>query len=118
MQHPGSVRRWETIKLTSNGNTIRVRETARGVEDSDGKLSLLSVCEDITAAHRLSVELSFQATHDGLTGLCNRPEFERRLKRVMETAHESDTDSALCYLDLDQFKIINDTCGHVAGDEL
>lgn len=73
------------------------------------------VTRDITEAHSLSKQLSHQASHDALTGLVNRREFEHRLRRVLET---TDADHALCYLDLDQFKIINDTCGHVAGDEL
>ncbi|MFA7318291.1 MAG: EAL domain-containing protein [Sulfuricella sp.] len=62
--------------------------------------------------------LSYQASHDALTGLVNRREFERRLERALAIARESGRMYALCYLDLDQFKIVNDTCGHVAGDEL
>lgn len=62
--------------------------------------------------------LSYQASHDALTGLVNRREFERRLERALATAHAEGRVHALCYLDLDQFKIVNDTCGHVAGDEL
>jgi diguanylate cyclase (GGDEF)-like protein len=59
-----------------------------------------------------------QATHDALTGLVNRREFERRLERVLATAQTEGAEHALCYADLDQFKIINDTCGHIAGDAL
>ncbi|MDZ7747905.1 MAG: EAL domain-containing protein [Halofilum sp. (in: g-proteobacteria)] len=73
---------------------------------------------DITEARRLSEQLSFQAAHDPLTGLCNRREFETRLERAVTGASEHGTEHALCYLDLDQFKVINDTSGHVAGDEL
>lgn len=62
--------------------------------------------------------LSYQATHDALTGLVNRREFERRLDKALWSAREEGRVHALCYLDLDQFKIVNDTCGHVAGDEL
>ena len=62
--------------------------------------------------------LSYQATHDALTGLVNRREFERRLEKALAGAREEERVHALCYLDLDQFKIVNDTCGHVAGDEL
>ncbi len=62
--------------------------------------------------------LSYQATHDALTGLINRREFERRLEKALSVAREEGVAHALCYLDLDQFKIVNDTCGHVAGDEL
>jgi diguanylate cyclase (GGDEF)-like protein len=72
---------------------------------------------DVTATHVLAEQLSRQARFDALTGLLNRWEFERRLRQVLE-AGPSKTGHVLCYLDLDQFKIINDTCGHDAGDEL
>ncbi|MEN6587224.1 MAG: EAL domain-containing protein [Sulfuricella sp.] len=62
--------------------------------------------------------LSYQATHDALTGLVNRREFERRLEKALVSSREEGRVHALCYLDLDQFKIVNDTSGHVAGDEL
>lgn len=62
--------------------------------------------------------LSYQATHDALTGLVNRREFERRLEKALLSARRDNLEHALCYLDLDQFKIVNDSCGHVAGDEL
>jgi diguanylate cyclase (GGDEF)-like protein len=61
---------------------------------------------------------SYQATHDQLTGLINRPEFERRLKETLNQACIDNSSHALLYLDLDQFKIVNDTCGHIAGDAL
>ena len=57
-------------------------------------------------------------THDSLTGLINRREFENRIKHALDNAHSSDVRHALCYVDLDNFKIVNDTCGHIAGDEL
>jgi diguanylate cyclase (GGDEF)-like protein len=62
--------------------------------------------------------LSFEASHDALTGLVNRREFEARLQRTLERSKQSESGAALLYLDLDQFKIVNDTCGHSAGDEL
>jgi len=73
---------------------------------------------DITESRRLSEQLSYQASHDPLTGLCNRREFETRLERALASAREHGAEHALCYLDLDQFKVINDTSGHGAGDEL
>ena len=73
---------------------------------------------DLTETHTLSEKLSYQASHDALTGLVNRREFEQRLRHLIDLARQEDTEHALCYLDLDQFKVINDTCGHVAGDEL
>ncbi len=65
-----------------------------------------------------TAQLQKMATQDTLTGLMNRHAFERRLSQVMKSAKEEHTEHVLCYLDLDQFKIVNDTCGHVAGDEL
>ena len=67
---------------------------------------------------RRQEELSYQASHDKLTGLYNRHEFDIRLNQFLDLAKHEETHSTLCYMDLDQFKIINDTCGHVAGDEL
>jgi diguanylate cyclase (GGDEF)-like protein len=65
-----------------------------------------------------TARLVYQANHDALTGLINRAEFERRLERLLLSALQQDREHALCYMDLDQFKVINDTCGHAAGDEL
>ena len=73
---------------------------------------------DVTGSHRMSRQLAHQASHDSLTGLANRREFEERLGRVLESARSGIGEHALCYLDLDQFKVVNDTCGHTAGDQL
>lgn len=79
---------------------------------------ICSALLDVTEAHELSNQLSYQATYDDLTGLVNRREFEDRLQEAIGNAREHKTESVICYLDLDQFKVINDTCGHMAGDEL
>lgn len=76
------------------------------------------VFRDVTELQAMTRSLCFQATHDPLTGLFNRTEFEQRAARVLASAREDQSEHVLCYLDLDQFKIINDTCGHAAGDEL
>ncbi len=73
---------------------------------------------DISSLRRLAHELKHQASHDALTGLINRSEFEFRLERALEGARDNDEHHILLYIDLDQFKIVNDTCGHIAGDEL
>ena len=62
--------------------------------------------------------MSYQATHDALTGLVNRREFERRLEEAIESGHRGDGQHVLCYLDLDRFKLVNDTSGHLAGDSM
>jgi len=78
----------------------------------------IAVIEDITERRRLAEQLSFQASHDAVTGLINRYEFESRLHASVEHTDEHGANGALIYLDLDQFKIVNDQCGHMAGDAL
>jgi diguanylate cyclase len=73
---------------------------------------------DVTESQALIQQLSYQASHDPLTGLVNRTEFEKRICRVMASAIKDQSEHVLCYLDLDHFKFINDTCGHAAGDQL
>jgi diguanylate cyclase (GGDEF)-like protein/PAS domain S-box-containing protein len=97
---------------------IWVRATAKLVENENQQSSLLVVCEDVTEAHDLTEKISFQASHDALTGLANRSEFDRRINQVVALVNADGSEHALCYLDLDQFKVVNDTCGHLAGDEL
>jgi diguanylate cyclase (GGDEF)-like protein len=79
---------------------------------------LLVVCRDVTEKRKLEERLAHQAAHDTLTNLINRREFEQRLQRLLSVVSDPAESNVLCYLDLDQFKIINDTCGHIAGDEL
>lgn len=74
--------------------------------------------EDITHKRTLLQQMTWQAQHDPLTGLVNRIEFERRTQQALDSASSFNRQHALLYLDLDQFKIVNDTCGHHAGDEL
>jgi diguanylate cyclase (GGDEF)-like protein len=76
------------------------------------------VFHDVSESRELNRKLSYHASHDILTGLVNRREFEARLERSLRSAKARETQYALCHLDVDQFKIINDTCGHSAGDAL
>jgi diguanylate cyclase (GGDEF)-like protein/PAS domain S-box-containing protein len=118
LSQPQRPHRWETCLRRKDGELLWTRLSARAGAGHDGMLKLACVCEDITEARNLSEQLSYQASHDALTGLVNRREFENRLRRVLALARRDHTEHAFCYLDLDRFKIINDTCGHVAGDEL
>ena len=108
------------FRLVRNDSTyIWVNMRVHVVNDVlDKDPALWAICRDISAAHKLSEELSYQASHDSLTGLVNRREFEQRLMRCVEFLQDSQAQHVLCYLDLDQFKVINDTSGHLAGDEL
>ena len=117
-RQPSSVHRWDTCQQRRDGAPIWVNVTARVVESTDAVPLALIVCEDVTAARQLSDHLTYHASHDPLTGLANRRRFERRLQQAISGARSEQAEHALCYLDLDQFKVINDTCGHVAGDEL
>jgi diguanylate cyclase (GGDEF)-like protein len=76
------------------------------------------VCADVSRARALNHELAWQASHDALTGLINRRHFERKLGQALEDAQVDASRHALMFLDLDQFKVVNDTSGHTAGDEL
>jgi diguanylate cyclase (GGDEF)-like protein/PAS domain S-box-containing protein len=74
------------------------------------------VVRDVSELRGITKQMSYQASHDALTGLVNRREFERRLEEALATAHTNEARHVLCYLDLDRFKAVNDTCGHMAGD--
>ncbi len=114
--HPSSR---EYRLLHRDGKWRWIRDSFRLVRDGQGHpLELVGSWLDNTEAQILSEQISYQASHDSLTGLPNRRAFEQRLLRALENAREQDVEHALLYLDLDQFKIINDTCGHMAGDTL
>lgn len=74
------------------------------------------VVRDVSELRGITRQMTYQASHDALTGLVNRREFERRLEEALGSAHTNEAKHVLCYLDLDRFKVVNDTCGHMAGD--
>jgi diguanylate cyclase (GGDEF)-like protein/PAS domain S-box-containing protein len=76
------------------------------------------IMHDVSEMRGLTQRISYQAAHDALTGLVNRAEFERRLEAALEKARADGSGHVLCYMDLDRFKAVNDTCGHLAGDNL
>ncbi|MFC6672262.1 diguanylate cyclase domain-containing protein [Marinobacterium aestuariivivens] len=105
--------------IRSDGETVWTRLTVSAIrEGSDPEPRLFSIIEDITHARQLSDELSYRASHDGLTGLWNRQELENRLQLAVQSAHATSSEHMLAFIDLDQFKVINDTCGHIAGDHM
>src|SRR5579863_7645750 len=82
------------------------------------QLGAVVLLHDVSEQRGLARQMSYQATHDALTGLVNRREFERRLEEAIEGGHRGDGQHVLCYLDLDHFKVVNDTSGHLAGDSM
>jgi diguanylate cyclase (GGDEF)-like protein/PAS domain S-box-containing protein len=116
----GEKQDYVTNRLLANSGTARWARTSYTlVRDEAGTPAyFLHVLEDISGEHRLTEQLSYQASHDALTGLVNRFEFENRVGVALGKVTTGGPVGALCYMDLDQFKIINDTLGHMAGDEL
>lgn len=108
----------DAVLVRRDGREVSISESSAPIRNRDGKvIGVVLVFSDVTEERDRARQLSYQASHDALTGLVNRHEFERRLERVLTTVQPNDEHSLL-FLDLDQFKIVNDTCGHVAGDEL
>lgn len=107
-----------TLLVCSDGQERSIAVSAAPIHDREGAtIGAVLVFRDVSEARRAARHLSYQASHDALTGLVNRREFEHRLERVLAITTK-DESHAVLYLDLDQFKVVNDTCGHAAGDEL
>ncbi|MDX2119993.1 MAG: EAL domain-containing protein [Gemmatimonadota bacterium] len=108
-----------SLLVRPDGREFAIDESAAPITGGDGEiLGAVFIFHDVSRARSLARQLAHQASHDFLTGLVNRHEFERRVGRALTRAQQDGVTHALCFLDLDQFKVVNDTCGHVAGDEL
>src|SRR6267143_5134746 len=106
------------LLVRRDGTEVAVGDSAAPLRDRDGtRTGVVLVFHDVTERRRVASSLS-QATRDPLTGLVGRKGFEERLARVVERAPAGATDHVLCYLVMDRFKVVNDTCGREAGDEL
>ncbi|GJM04669.1 MAG: hypothetical protein DHS20C09_06600 [marine bacterium B5-7] len=107
-------------KITTAQGEIRWLQTIKRplIEENGDVNCLLGISTDLTERKKADEKIQFQANHDALTGLVNRREFERRTERLLANIIHDKHEHALCYMDLDQFKVVNDTCGHIAGDEL
>lgn len=122
----GSIRRERPIKasrpmlmIRRDGNELYVESTAAPIRDGHGNIcGAVLVFHDVSESRELNRKLSYHASHDLLTGLVNRREFESRVERCQQSAKAREGSYALCHLDIDQFKMINDSCGHTAGDAL
>ena len=107
------------LLVRRDGIEFAVRDSVAPVRDREGRISgSVVVFKDVSELRGMERQMRFLARHDPLTGLLNRRELERRLGRAIELAQEDAGEHALLYLDLDDFKLVNDSCGHVAGDEL
>lgn len=107
------------VLVRGDGEEFFVEPNAAPIRDQDGRMSGVAlVFRDVSQARELTRQLSHQATHDALTGLLNRREFEYRVKQAIREVQVSGSEHCLLHMGLDQFKVVNDTCGHIAGDEL
>lgn len=115
----GTAQTDEGLLLKDDGSRFHLKVSTAAMRDGYGHVvGAVLVLHDITEVMGMAQQLSYQASHDMLTGLFNRRIFERRLEDAIRSAMDGDEHHVLCYLDLDQFKVVNDTCGHKAGDEL
>ncbi|WLH15530.1 EAL domain-containing protein [Pseudomonas hefeiensis] len=101
-----------------DGSTVSVTLVGAPIRHAGKVSGAVLVLHDMTQERQYIANLSWQATHDALTGLANRREFEYRLEQALHNLTRQIGRHALMFLDLDQFKLVNDTCGHAAGDEL
>ncbi|MEO0827379.1 MAG: EAL domain-containing protein [Cyanobacteria bacterium J06642_9] len=108
-----------TILVSRQGIEYSIEDSAAPICNRMGQMiGAVMVFHDVTHSRQLARQLSWQASHDALTGLANRRQFEQVLTEILQVAQQGNQQHVLCYMDLDQFKVVNDTCGHVAGDEL
>ncbi|MEG4918000.1 EAL domain-containing protein [Microcoleus sp. B13-B6] len=108
-----------TILISHDGTEYPIADSAAPIRDREGQIiGAVMVFHDVTESRYLTRQLSWEENHDALTGLINRRKFEQQLVEALASVKDSNQQHALCYLDLDQFKVVNDTVGHIAGDEL
>jgi diguanylate cyclase (GGDEF)-like protein/PAS domain S-box-containing protein len=108
-----------SMLVRRDGRESAIRDSVAPILDRQGHTTgSVLVFKDVTQLRGMEREMMYLARHDPLTGLINRREFEKRLQHCLDTAFEEGRQHALFYLDLDEFKVVNDTCGHLAGDEL
>ncbi len=109
-----------TVLMRTDGREFAIEDSAAPIRDRRGTvIGVVLVFHDVTRAREMANRLSWQATHDALSGLCNRVAFEQHLRTLLYSPETSErNEHVLLYIDLDQFKVVNDVAGHVAGDEM
>lgn len=107
------------LLISQEGREYGVEDSAAPIRDKAGHLlGAVLVFRDVTKQRLLNSEMNYRAKHDGLTGLLNRTEFEARLNHLLHETHTHHGEHTLMFIDLDQFKLVNDSCGHAMGDQL
>ncbi len=115
----GTSNQAEVVLERADGQAFVISKSASPLHDFSGiRFGTVSVLHDVTMLRAMSSQISYQARYDELTGLINRYEFDRKAQAAIEEAASGEHTHCLAYIDLDQFKIVNDTCGHMAGDVL
>lgn len=115
---PRQLRAGELRFLRADGSLMWGRWSGTAVPRGKQGISIFAIVEDVTQNHRLAREVQHHASHDVLTGLINRREIERLLEQALQQVRGDGAVHALCYLNLDHFKLVNDTVGHAAGDQM
>ena len=109
----------DSVLIRADGTQIAVEGSVAPVQGVDQRIvGAMVLLQDVSRLRKINDSLAHEARHDALTGLVNRREFQSRLEVAFEGSRQRGENHALCYLDLDQFKVINDSCGHAAGDQL
>lgn len=109
----------DTVLVNRQGQALSIESSVAPIRNRGGLvIGAVLVFRDVSQARKLESQISWQANHDALTGLFNRTAFEQKLTQLVASTKAEKQHHALCYLDLDQFKVVNDHCGHMAGDEL
>jgi len=116
---PVTLSRRALLLSRANGSERSIELSVSPIRNATREvIGAVAMLHDVTETRGLARQMSYQATHDALTGLVNRREFERRLEEAIESGQRGDGQHVLCYLDLDRFKLVNDTSGHLAGDSM
>ena len=120
LKHGHVVRHDALLKLVrKDGEEFIIRDTATPIRDYNSNIvGAVVIFDDFSTLHAMAEKLVYQAAHDDLTGLYNRREFESQIDLALNETKQLQSDNTVFFIDLDQFKVVNDTCGHLAGDQL